>query len=41
MRDHELIPGQEFELVEVDTTFDGYHTVIEVPDTKKIGRAHV
>jgi hypothetical protein len=36
LEDHELVPGQEFELVEVDTTFDGYHTVVEVPDTKTV-----
>jgi hypothetical protein len=36
LEDHELVPGQEFELVEVDTSFDGYHTVVEVPDTKTV-----
>ena len=36
LEDHELVPGQEFELVEVDTSFNGYHTVVEVPDTKTV-----
>ena len=36
LEDHELVPGQEIELIEVDTTFDGYHTVVEVPDSKTV-----
>ena len=36
LEDHELVPGQEFELVEVDSTLNGYHTVTEVPDTKTV-----
>jgi hypothetical protein len=34
--DHELVPGQSFELVEVDSTLNGYHTVAEVPDTTTV-----
>jgi hypothetical protein len=36
LEDHELVPGQEFELVEVDSTLNGYHTVVEVPDTTTV-----
>lgn len=36
LEDHELVPGQEFELVEVDISFNGYHTVLEIPDTKTV-----
>jgi len=36
LEDHELVPGQEFELVEVDSTFNGYHTVTQVPDSKTV-----
>jgi hypothetical protein len=36
LEDHELVPGQEFELVEIDDSFNGYHTVVEVPDTKTV-----
>jgi hypothetical protein len=35
-QDHNIIPGQEIELVEVDPAFDGIHYVTEVPDTKTI-----
>lgn len=33
---HELVPGQQFEVVEVDSTFDGYHDVLEVPDSNTL-----
>lgn len=33
---HDLVPGQQFEVVEVDTSFNGYHTVVEVPDDNTI-----
>jgi hypothetical protein len=36
LEDHELVPGQEFELVEVDSTINGYHTTVQVPDTKTV-----
>ena len=36
LEDHELVPGQEFELVEVDSTINGYHTAVQVPDTKTV-----
>ena len=36
LEDHELVPGQEFEIVEVDSSFNGYHTVTAVPDTKTV-----
>lgn len=36
LEEHELVPGQEFELVEVDSTLNGYHTVTQVPDTKTV-----
>jgi hypothetical protein len=35
--DHTLVPGQEFEIVEVGSGLDGYHTVTSVPDSKSIG----
>jgi len=34
--DHEVIPGQNIEIVEVDSEFDGFHTVTEVPDARRI-----
>lgn len=36
LEDHELVPGQQFEVVEVDSTFDGYHDVLEVPDSNTL-----
>jgi len=33
---HEVIPGQNIEVVEVDSEFDGFHTVVEVPDNQRI-----
>jgi hypothetical protein len=36
LEEHELVPGQAFELVEVDSTLNDYHTVAEVPDTKTV-----
>jgi len=33
---HELVPGQEFELVEVDSTINGYHTATEIPDNTTV-----
>jgi hypothetical protein len=36
LEDHLLVPGQQFEIVEVDSSFDGYHTVTEVPDSNTI-----
>lgn len=36
LEDHLLIPGQQFEVVEVDSSFNGYHTVTEVPDSNTI-----
>lgn len=35
-QDHDLIPGQEIELIEVDPALDGVHYVTEVPDKKTI-----
>ena len=34
--DHELIPGQEIEVLEVDADIDGFHTVSEVPDARTV-----
>jgi hypothetical protein len=36
LEDHLLVPGQQFEIVEVDSSFNGYHTVTEVPDSTTI-----
>lgn len=36
LEEHELVPGQEFEIVEVGSGLDGYHEVSEVPDTNTI-----
>ena len=36
LEDHLLIPGQQFEIVEVDSSFNGYHSVTEVPDSTTI-----
>jgi hypothetical protein len=36
LESHELVPGQEFEIVEVDSSFNGYHTVSEVPDANTV-----
>jgi hypothetical protein len=35
-QDHDLIPGQEIELVEVDPALDGTHYVAEIPDSRTI-----
>jgi hypothetical protein len=35
-QDHEIIPGQEIELVEVDAALDGIHYATEVPDKRTI-----
>jgi len=37
LEDHSLVPGQEFEVVQVGSGLDGYHTVTETPDSKTIG----
>jgi len=34
--DHDIIPGQNIEIVEVDPELDGYHTVTEIPDKRRI-----
>jgi len=34
--EHEIIPGQEIELLEVDADIDGFHTVTEVPDNRTV-----
>jgi len=34
--DHDIIPGHNIEVVEVDSEFDGFHTVIETPDKRRI-----
>ena len=34
--DHELIPGQEIEVLEVDPDIDGFHTVTDIPDQRTI-----
>jgi len=34
--DHEAIPGQEIEVVEVGSGLDGVHTIIEVPNSRTI-----
>jgi hypothetical protein len=34
--DHDAIPGQEIEILEVDPTFDGFHVITEVPDKRRI-----
>ena len=34
--DHEAIPGQEIEVVEVGSGLDGVHTIIEVPNARTI-----
>jgi hypothetical protein len=36
LEDHEVVPGQQFELVEVDSTFNGYHIASQVPDSKTV-----
>jgi len=36
LQEHELVPGQEFEIVEVGSGLDGYHEVTEVPDANTI-----
>ena len=36
LEDHEVVPGQQFELVEVDSTINGYHTASDVPDSKTV-----
>jgi hypothetical protein len=36
LEEHDLVPGQEFELVEVDSSFNGYHTVTAVPDSNTV-----
>ena len=33
---HEAIPGQEIEVVEVDSRLDGFHVISEVPDNRTI-----
>lgn len=35
-RDHDIIPGQEIELFEIDSDIDGFQTVIEVPDSRTL-----
>lgn len=35
-QDHDIIPGQEIELVEIDSALDGTHYVTEVPDKRTI-----
>ena len=34
--DHSVVPGQEIEVVEVDSRLDGIHTVTEVPDSRTV-----
>ena len=34
--DHEVIPGQNIEVLEVDAELDGFYTVTEVPDSRRI-----
>ena len=34
--DHEIIPGQNIEVVEVNSELDGFHNVTEVPDKRRI-----
>jgi len=34
--DHDIIPGQEIELIEVDSALDGIHYVTEVPDKRTV-----
>lgn len=34
--DHNIIPGQEIELFEIDSDIDGFHLVTEVPDSRTI-----
>jgi hypothetical protein len=34
--DHDIIPGQEIEVFEIDSDVDGFHIVSEVPDSKTI-----
>jgi hypothetical protein len=36
LEDHQLIPGQEFEIIEVGSGLDGYHEVTEAPDANTI-----
>lgn len=33
---HQVIPGQEIEVMEVDTQLDGFHVAIEIPDNRTI-----
>lgn len=33
---HSMVPGQEFEVVEVGSGLDGYHTITEVPDANTV-----
>lgn len=34
--DHDIIPGQNIEVIEVDSELDGFHNVIDVPDRRRI-----
>ena len=34
--DHEVVPGQNIEVVEVDPQLDGFYNVVEVPDSRRI-----
>jgi hypothetical protein len=36
LEEHELIPGQEFEIIEIGSGLDGYHEVSEVPDSNTV-----
>jgi hypothetical protein len=36
LEDHSLVPGQEFEIIQVGSGLDGYHSVTEVPDNNTI-----
>jgi hypothetical protein len=36
LEEHSLVPGQEFELIEVNPNINGLHTVKETPDSKTV-----
>lgn len=36
LEEHSLVPGQEFELIEVNSNINGLHTVVEAPDSNTI-----
>lgn len=35
-RDHDIIPGQEIELFEIDSDIDGFHVATEIPDSRTV-----